>query len=167
MKYNKYLQSEYWHEVSRRVKERADYRCQVCNSPHDLQAHHRTYEHRGYELNHLNDLICLCRKCHATFHGKAEKTKGKKVFKKLPIIVEQRNIPESDIPTADKDGFIVLTKELVHNCRTDVGGFTGMTLKWLGIGPKPESGWVRRLVGKKILLLEYRSALDGRTIRKR
>ena len=103
MKYDEYLHSEYWHEVSRRVKERGDYRCQVCNSPHDLQAHHRTYEHRGNELQNLNDLICLCQRCHATFHGKtvkAEKQKKPKKHREFKLnpkltysIVEQDEIP--------------------------------------------------------------------------
>lgn len=71
-KYSDYLKSAYWQAVSKAVKAKAGYRCQLCNSPHDLNAHHRTYEHRGSELDHLDDLVCLCRRCHETFHGKGK-----------------------------------------------------------------------------------------------
>jgi ribosomal protein L34E len=67
--YKEYLQTPYWKEVSRVVKRRYGFRCGLCNSPLDLCAHHRTYEHRGKELDHLDDLICLCKKCHRTFHA--------------------------------------------------------------------------------------------------
>ncbi len=68
-KYADYRQTDYWKAVVLAVKKRADYRCQVCNSQHDLEAHHRTYEHRGHELDFLGDLVCLCRRCHGIFHG--------------------------------------------------------------------------------------------------
>ena len=55
--YNDYLQTDYWKAVAVEVKKRAGYRCQVCNSQLDLCAHHRTYDHRGKELEHLDDLI--------------------------------------------------------------------------------------------------------------
>lgn len=67
-RYQEHLSGDYWRKVSAAVKKRADYRCQVCNSQHDLEAHHRSYEHRGNELEHLSDLTCLCRRCHGIFH---------------------------------------------------------------------------------------------------
>lgn len=71
--YQEYLQTEHWLRLAEETKRLAGYRCQVCNSPLDLCAHHRTYEHRGDELQ--SDLICLCRDCHERFHekGKYEK----------------------------------------------------------------------------------------------
>jgi len=55
--------------LSADTKSRAGGRCQVCNSPDGLEAHHRTYERLGDELP--GDLTCLCRKCHQIFteHG--------------------------------------------------------------------------------------------------
>lgn len=50
--YDNYLQSDYWKQVSDAVKKRDGYKCRVCNSPHDLQAHHRDYSHRGKELDY-------------------------------------------------------------------------------------------------------------------
>lgn len=70
--YRDYLQTDYWKLVSSEVKRRAGYRCQVCNGPDNLEAHHRTYEHRGSELEHLEDMICLCRKCHGLYHKPPE-----------------------------------------------------------------------------------------------
>lgn len=66
--YQDYLASDYWHSVADAVKARAGFRCQVCNSKDGLVAHHRTYENKGRELDHLDDLICLCGRCHTAFH---------------------------------------------------------------------------------------------------
>lgn len=73
--YHEYLQSAYWKQVSAAVKERAENRCQMCNGKDRLEAHHRTYEHRGREMEHLGDLICLCRNCHGFFHEKKNQAK--------------------------------------------------------------------------------------------
>ena len=70
MSYSDYLETPYWRQVSAAVKERAGFRCQICNSPHDLRAHHRDYRHRGREMEHLDDLTCLCHRCHCLFHGR-------------------------------------------------------------------------------------------------
>jgi hypothetical protein len=64
--YSKYLQSEHWQETRLKALERAQNRCQVCNSPDDLHVHHRTYDNIGKEP--LEDLIVLCRPCHYLFH---------------------------------------------------------------------------------------------------
>ena len=67
--YSLYLSSPYWASVSEAVKRRANFRCQLCNSAQDLQAHHRTYEHKGREMEFLEDLTCLCCHCHGLFHS--------------------------------------------------------------------------------------------------
>ena len=169
-KYGDYLQTEYWSKVSDQVKKRAGYKCQICNSPHDLNAHHRTYEHRGDELKHLDDLIAMCRRCHAIFHGKLETdviqvpipapTVGKrapKFSKGGPIDAEwvKASIPENH-------GVMVLTRELVNRCRAH-GSFTNATLRGFGL-KKAEvtQGWPSRLAGKEISEACYRAALEGR-----
>jgi 5-methylcytosine-specific restriction endonuclease McrA len=43
--------------------------CTVCGTTHDLQAHHKTYEHFGLELLYLDDLEMLCDRCHREYHG--------------------------------------------------------------------------------------------------
>lgn len=69
-KYQDYLTTGRWRELASDTKARAGGRCQVCNSPDNLETHHRTYERLGAELP--GDLICLCRECHAVFskHGR-------------------------------------------------------------------------------------------------
>jgi uncharacterized protein with PIN domain len=64
--YEAYLQTDAWREKREYVLEWADHRCQVCNSPHDLVVHHRTYERIGHE--DLADLTVLCSECHDFFH---------------------------------------------------------------------------------------------------
>lgn len=70
--YQVYLQSPEWAAVSKEVKRRAGYRCQACDSSLDLCAHHRNYRHVGNDMDHLDELICLCSRCHNLFHRKPE-----------------------------------------------------------------------------------------------
>jgi 5-methylcytosine-specific restriction endonuclease McrA len=68
MPYQEYLRTDHWRTARAGALRRAGYACQVCSAKLDLHVHHRTYERRGCERE--NDLIVLCRQCHATFHGK-------------------------------------------------------------------------------------------------
>lgn len=68
MPYQEYLQTDHWKTVRNQAREAAGHRCQLCNSPHYLHVHHRTYERRGAELP--SDLIVLCAPCHSKFHAK-------------------------------------------------------------------------------------------------
>ena len=88
-RYQEYLKSDYWKEVSYQVKKRAGFRCQLCNSQLDLIAHHRCYDHRGDELNHLEDLTCICQRCHSAIHLKDEQSN-----KRQPPVVVQGNQPK-------------------------------------------------------------------------
>ena len=65
MGYLEYLKSPEWKERSKEAKERAGYRCQICNSGKRLEVHHRTYERLGSELP--EDLTVLCRLCHELY----------------------------------------------------------------------------------------------------
>jgi hypothetical protein len=64
--YAEYIVSPAWRARADAAKKRVGYRCLVCNSSHDLNAHHRTYERLGHELE--IDIIVLCRDCHELFH---------------------------------------------------------------------------------------------------
>jgi len=65
--YSEYLLSVWWKEHIRpRALDRADNRCQICNSEERLNVHHRTYERLGEEWD--GDVIVLCRACHHLFH---------------------------------------------------------------------------------------------------
>lgn len=63
MSYSDYLKTKEWRLRADECKRRAGYRCQVCNSPDRLQAHHRTYV-RIYKES-PGDLTCLCDRCHS------------------------------------------------------------------------------------------------------
>jgi len=125
-RYAEYLKTDYWHAVTLAVKAKAGYRCQVCNSPHDLQAHHRTYEHRGSELDHLDDMTCLCRRCHSIFHGATQ---------------------TSDIPAPKVEPMVLITEENHRRLRCTKEPWHWMTRE--GINPK-QKGWARRAIGKMV-----------------
>jgi 5-methylcytosine-specific restriction endonuclease McrA len=68
MDYVKYISSEAWrtNPVRRREFEAAGFQCRLCTNSvangDDLEAHHRTYERLGHEID--GDLTALCRECH-------------------------------------------------------------------------------------------------------
>lgn len=66
MPYAEYLKTDHWQELRRQKLKQAKYRCQLCNSPNNLEVHHRTYKNRGQE--YLSDLTVLCDPCHERFH---------------------------------------------------------------------------------------------------
>lgn len=69
--YATYLQSERWRRQRRRCLERDGHRCRICNSGHNLEAHHRSYKHCGHdrdEAAELFDLTTLCSVCHRHCH---------------------------------------------------------------------------------------------------
>lgn len=68
LEYQEYLNSPHWKETRLKALKRAGNRCQLCSSTKDLNVHHNTYKNKGHE--DLNDLVVLCRKCHAKFHDK-------------------------------------------------------------------------------------------------
>jgi hypothetical protein len=61
------MRSAKWQAKRAARLELAGHRCEVCNSPHEIQVHHRTYERWGNEL--VSDLLALCRTCHCLFHA--------------------------------------------------------------------------------------------------
>lgn len=67
-KYETYIQSPEWRAKANAAKQRAGFRCQVCNRPASqvqLDAHHRTYDRLGNELP--EDITVLCHDCHKLF----------------------------------------------------------------------------------------------------
>lgn len=74
MPYADYLRTPEWAEQRRRARLRAGDRCQTCDSPDNLDVHHRTYDRRGYE--EPGDLIVLCSACHTAVHLVADARRG-------------------------------------------------------------------------------------------
>jgi 5-methylcytosine-specific restriction endonuclease McrA len=69
--YKEYISSDEWKEKSKHAKEKAEWKCQLCNKSgtnKTLHTHHRTYENLGNEKD--GDLIVLCQSCHEKFHRK-------------------------------------------------------------------------------------------------
>lgn len=63
--YYEYLKSPAWKAKADAAKERAGYRCEVCNSNRRIEAHHRTYNNLGNEAE--GDITVLCHECHELF----------------------------------------------------------------------------------------------------
>lgn len=70
MNYSDFLQTPYWTAISEHIRICAQYKCQECGSKENLNIHHKTYENHGDEIHHLEDLVCLCQKCHEKHHAK-------------------------------------------------------------------------------------------------
>jgi len=69
--YAEYLQTEHWQRVTESAKRRAGFKCQVCGAKGgELNTHHNTYDNKGAELP--EDLVVLCKNCHALFHGNGD-----------------------------------------------------------------------------------------------
>lgn len=66
--YEVFLKTGYWYQIRKFVLERDGHRCANCQVTQKLHVHHKTYEHRGDEFNHLEDLITLCERCHEIEH---------------------------------------------------------------------------------------------------
>ena len=67
MPYWQYLRTPHWQILRHRALGLAERRCFYCGSGDHLDVHHLTYSRRGCELD--EDLIVLCRTCHAYEHG--------------------------------------------------------------------------------------------------
>ncbi len=68
--YSNFLSSDYWFLVSRIARAEAENKCQSCGSTKNICVHHKTYEHRGFEHNHFDDLMVLCNSCHNKEHAR-------------------------------------------------------------------------------------------------
>lgn len=68
MNYAEFLESKYWKYVRKVVLARDNYKCMICKKNSELNIHHDTYKHHFKELDHLEDLMTLCRTCHKEHH---------------------------------------------------------------------------------------------------
>ena len=64
--YREYLKTTHWANIRENCKKRHGEKCAVCNSPENIEVHHRTYENLGCEKP--SDVIPLCDSCHDLFH---------------------------------------------------------------------------------------------------
>ena len=81
--YKRYLQTEHWKKLRFEVLKRSGGRCERCGyrpwKRGVLQVHHKTYDNVGHET--VDDLICVCAKCHMELHGITGKRSPKNVQK--------------------------------------------------------------------------------------
>ena len=56
-RYNEYLKSDWWKQTREKTIKRYGGKCFCCNKASDLQVHHLSYDHLGFEKE--NELICL------------------------------------------------------------------------------------------------------------
>lgn len=68
--YQEYLRSPQWKAIREWALERAERRCQLCNSGKKLNVHHRSYDRLGHEWP--ADLTVLCHSCHEKHHDKIQ-----------------------------------------------------------------------------------------------
>lgn len=69
--YNEYLQSSHWKDIRRQRLAMDGFQCSICGTAKNLEVHHLTYERLGHE--DLDDLVSLCKRCHAIVHEKDKK----------------------------------------------------------------------------------------------
>jgi len=71
MDYATFLKTSYWRAIKEYCHKRAYSECEACGSKDNIEVHHMTYKHARRELFYLDDLIVLCRRCHAEAHKKS------------------------------------------------------------------------------------------------
>lgn len=65
--YGSYLSSHAWKTKARQMREKANFKCQLCAcTDKPLNVHHNNYDRLGRERD--DDLIVLCEPCHHKFH---------------------------------------------------------------------------------------------------
>jgi 5-methylcytosine-specific restriction endonuclease McrA len=68
MPYKKYLKTKHWKLLRNAVYGKFGRTCMVCGESHvEVHAHHHRYINRGNE--NVDDMVCLCSKCHKKLHG--------------------------------------------------------------------------------------------------
>jgi len=86
MPYSEFLKTSFWQEIRKNALTEAGHRCRLCNTLDNLRVHHRTYENRGWEDVHPDDLTVLCDPCHKKHHDlvaipeKISKPSKKKIY---------------------------------------------------------------------------------------
>ena len=72
--YYDYINSPEWKERARKRMRMDRFQCSVCGTAKNLAVHHITYERLGHE--DMDDLITLCKDCHAKVHENDLAKKG-------------------------------------------------------------------------------------------
>jgi 5-methylcytosine-specific restriction endonuclease McrA len=68
LSYYDYLHSDEWQRKRRQRLKLDGYRCQMCGSGTNVQVHHISYDNLRKDAE-IDDLVTLCRACHAKVHS--------------------------------------------------------------------------------------------------
>lgn len=81
--YKTWIHSEEWKDIAWIKKRSANFQCELCGSAKNLVVHHITYENMLFEEEHMDDLLCVCKKCHEKLHEHDLKTAQENAVKNL------------------------------------------------------------------------------------
>lgn len=87
LEYEIFLQSLYWIILREYLFVLRGHKCQVCEKDGVLNVHHLSYDHRGIEYKHLDDLIILCKECHEAQHMEVS------IDKVIAILASKKSAP--------------------------------------------------------------------------
>jgi len=115
--YSKYLRSEEWSKIRRKVLKRDNYKCAKCEKTNNLNVHHETYAHIFKESDFLGDLITLCGDCHVKAHNEGcEKFALPRIFaSKQRMFRKVMYDRQPDLRHADLGKWHLLIKYLEQN----------------------------------------------------
>lgn len=65
--YVSYLQSDHWDSLRIKSFQAAEFRCEVCADNRKISGHHLVYR-EPLTLCTVNDIMCMCERCHNAFH---------------------------------------------------------------------------------------------------
>lgn len=69
MKYQDYLNSDKWKELSTQARQRANNTCEFCGGSADHVHHVKYPENKDYSMDCLDNLVAVCEACHKLSHG--------------------------------------------------------------------------------------------------
>ena len=135
--YYEYIGSAKWKAKADMAKQRANYRCQLCNASGELHAHHREYKCLGNEQP--EDIIVLCSACHARFHDRLASADEEYSARDYQWLFAHWNIPQGVRYGRDQWQLYELGKRMLRknsDLHNDYGWYdrgVKVLIDWLGI----------------------------------
>jgi hypothetical protein len=102
--YQEYLTTRHWKDVQEYAMKKCGCLCVLCGSCKDLNAHHRSYRHRGNYDKEKDDVFILCNDCHTVFHKGTYALEQKKIEVDNARKAERKSLEEQQRLLADRFG---------------------------------------------------------------
>lgn len=67
MIYDEYIKSDKWKELREKAKLRSNNKCEFCQE--EGYAVHHVFYPKEFKSDHINNLVVVCKRCHALVHG--------------------------------------------------------------------------------------------------